>query len=244
MQNQTFTEGKDIWFGVYNDFKECKKSLNIKTSFFNKTRWIGSQEKILKENNCVKRNKSLLVKYLIKKKIYNYDILDLGGGIAIEYLNLRKYYNHLIPNKYFIVEERMIRKKIRELNIKQIFIINEKTQINNIDLFYACNSIHYVENLDMLIKYFSKITKTIILSGILINNFSFITAQYYYGEWIPVNFYSLNKLKKFFKELGFVLVYKKKSDYRYFGKSKKLPLNNFNEEYRKSTKLDLIFERL
>ena len=138
----------------------------------------------------------------------------------------------------------MIRKKIKELNHKDIFIVSEKTQINDIELFYACNSIHYVEDLNMLLKYFRKITKTIILSGVLVNNISFITAQYYYGDWIPVNFYSLDKLQKFFKELGFNLVYKEESDYLYFGKSKMLPLNNFKKKYRQSVKLDLIFERL
>ena len=185
--------------------------------------------KKLKENNLTTGKKSLLVKYLNKKKISNYDILDLGGGIAVEYQNIKKYFKHLVPNKYFIVEEKMIRKKIKELNHKDIFIVSEKTQINDIELFYACNSIHYVEDLNMLLKYFRKITKTIILSGVLVNNISFITAQYYYGDWIPVNFYSLDKLQKFFKELGFNLVYKEESDYLYFGKSKMLPLNNFKK---------------
>ena len=101
-----------------------------------------------------------------KKKISNYDILDLGGGIAVEYQNIKKYFKHLVPNKYFIVEEKMIRKKIKELNHKDIFIVSEKTQINDIELFYACNSIHCVEDLNMLLKYFRKITKTIILSGV------------------------------------------------------------------------------
>ena len=153
MKNQTFTEGQDIWFGVFSDFEECKKNLNVKTSFFNKTRWINSQEKKLKENNLTTGKKSLLVKYLNKKKISNYDILDLGGGIAVEYQNIKKYFKHLVPNKYFIVEEKMIRKKIKELNHKDIFIVSEKTQINDIELFYACNSIHYVEDLNMLLKY-------------------------------------------------------------------------------------------
>ena len=56
----------------------------------------------------------------------------------------------------------MIR-KIKELNHKDIFIVSEK-HTNDIELFYACNSIHYVEDLNMLLKYFRKITKTIILS--------------------------------------------------------------------------------
>ena len=46
MKNQTFTEGQDIWFGVFSDFEECKKNLNVKTSFL--TKLDGS---ILKKKN-------------------------------------------------------------------------------------------------------------------------------------------------------------------------------------------------
>ena len=51
-----------------------------------------SRKKIKKENNLTTGKKSLLVKYLNKKKISNYDILDLGGGIAVEYQNIKKYF--------------------------------------------------------------------------------------------------------------------------------------------------------
>ena len=241
-----------IWEGIYSTFDEAP----VDDKVFNSDKWLKKQVKtisnILQEETIapISRNyplTSVVAMFLRNNK--SIKVLDYGGGLGKEYLNLINSINSRFKIEFTIVETDEIVKQGRVL-FKDDSNINFSEKIpeekNVFDLIHVGSSLQYVEDWrEFISRLVSLGPEYLLLSDVLAGDIpSFVTVQLYYGENIRVQFLNKKELFSFLREFEYELILEELYDGDIFSNNEPLPMNNFPPEYQLKYSQNYIFSKI
>ncbi len=259
-QKQSFVdyikEAKGLWKGVFKDFQEANGDKNV----FNENIWITKQQvKVLdflknmqepsKENIVVTPKYPLdVMAALILSEKNEVSILDFGGGMGLQYLDLINKipkYNNIF---YSIIEEKNVVKSVPEelqyffnLSFYDDFSVVSK----NFDILFMGGVLQYIEDWKNLLKILVKKTnsKYLIFGDLLIGDIpSFVTHQLFYGKKISVHMINKIIFMDFLNELGFEPIYFSNFDSIYFINNE-LPNDLLPISHKIKKSINIIFKK-
>jgi putative methyltransferase (TIGR04325 family) len=242
-----------IWSGVYDDFPDYH-SKNEKDSIFDIDNWLLKQKDELKKVNenteYATSGGSFLYEGLQRLDYSLHEplsLLDVGGGVALEYVRLKKIGYKLNP--FILLEvpaiiEWTTKEFERESDIEFYTELNE--QMSAYQVLHIGSALQYFETpYNTLRSLIHNQLQSIILSGLLTSiDQEFVSAQHYYDHQQPIWFINLSNLISFLEKLGYTITYQKIRFAKYFGKLSDPPVDSLPPEYQNCKKVDLIFSKV
>jgi putative methyltransferase (TIGR04325 family) len=210
--------------GIYQSYDDVPSS----GSEFKSQKWVDDTYVYTKnaiENSSVPiLNHTLLpiLAYLEFSKEKKMNILDFGGGIGIDYLNLKACFNDYILN-YFIIENKEICQsstdKFQEDNNIHFIPYEDfdKGVEKNIDVCYCNSALQYINDYKyILTKFVSFNPKYIVFERLSAgNNPTFYTGQKNIGGCLSYCMINIKELILFLDERGYDVLYEEKTSLKY-----------------------------
>ena len=174
-------------------------------------------------------------------------IVDYGGAMGQSYLDLlAKIPNSEARLDYTIVETNAVIDNVpsKMKAFKQLAFVDDIKKIEGeIDIIHLGSTLQYVDDwkgffVGLIEKFQSKL---FVLSDLLVGDIpSFVTAQNYYGETIPVRFINIADFKNFWQGNGYKLAYQ--SYFQPLDGGEYFPIHELPKTHRIKKASHLIFQ--
>lgn len=228
MKSQLFS----VWEGVYDSFKEADGDLDA----FDSSLWLNKQKERInialedyKQNNFVSKDYplSIIVAMLLSFSKNSISILDFGGGMGLQYLDMiAKIPESENKIDYYVIDGKAsIDNRPDEINqFKKLYFLSDVNNVNKkIDIIHIGNTLQYIEDWkNLLLTLNNKFKpKYFVFSALLVGDIqTFVSHQIFYDKNIPVTMLNMNEFKNVLQELFFENIYQ-----TYF----QVPILGYNE---------------
>jgi len=246
-----------LWEGIYQSFEEVGGDHDA----FDTDIWINKQKdkiqldlNILKESTGSSRINtskdyplSLVVAMLLAQQ-GNISILDFGGGMGSQYLELISKVppakDHV---KYFVVDgKKTLDNTPREMKAFSNLSFHESLDEveKKVDILHIGSALQYIEDWKGLLFYLIEKfdPKYFVFSDLLVGDIpTFVSSQIFYDKKIPVKHYNTEDFRQHL-EAKFHLLYKTFFSTEILGKNE-LPNYSLPEKFRLKHSMNMIFKR-
>jgi len=243
-----------VWEGVFKSFEEAGGDLDA----FDSDIWISKQKdriseafKGYKEGSVFSKDYPLvLVVAMLLSKHARTSILDLGGGMGMQYLE--------VLGKVPLAQEK----------IEYVIVDGETTLQNTPDFMKKFKNLHYHSNLDQVQRRFDVVhigstlqyiedwqgllgklirnysPKYFIFSDLMVGNVpTFISHQIFYGKKIPHLFLNLGEFIEFLQTLHFKTLFYSKFIHKILNQEEVFPDSALPKIHRLDRSMNLVFYR-
>ncbi len=237
-----------IWSGVFRSFSEVVGSSDV----FDGARWLNrlreQLDRQLAQGAPPARDYPLAVAAsMLANPRRPLRIVDVGGGLGAVMLAVAA----ALPNveiEGHIVERDEIcgegRKRLRSQN--WLSFHNRVPHLADIDIVHFGSTLHYIEDWkELLVQVTSDRPKSLVMSELPIGDMeSFVTAQQYYEDSIPVWFFNRIEFVAAMQSMDYTLVYEAAFLSKVFGREMQPPMDALPERMRLSYFSNLIFRAI
>lgn len=248
-----------VWEGIYKSFAEAGGDLDV----FETDMWIDKQkEKILEEIN--NQENSILTESEISKdyplavvvamilgQLDTISVLDFGGGMGLQFLELLRKVSQTESIKYYIVDNHKITSQVpKQIKVyKNLSFHNTLGELGQrkMDVLHIGSALQYIENwtefLEKLNKQFNP--DYFVFSDLLAGNVrTFVTHQIYYGKRIPHLFINIDEfLNYMLHNLHTKLLFKSKFIRKILNQESIFPNYGLPDKYRIDRPYSLVFKK-
>ena len=244
----------NIWEGVYNNFKEVP----VSGKGFDDERWINSLLKKIPDCLSVKKEEAAeilstdgtLLPFLatvLNAALNRINVLDLGGGLGIDYLKTIRTMTAKKKINYYIIEKERVCKMGEKIfkNDRRIKFYTFFPRNLEVDIVHINSSLQYLENWeDYLYKMSDYKPSYFLFTDLSAGNIpTYATVQNYYGSKIPYWFFNINEIKRLMKKMKFRLLFKSVYERNFFGKKQGSLQRNFPLKYQLGNACNLLFHK-
>lgn len=245
-----------IWEGVFNSFAETNCDLDVHADAI----WINKQQnKIntqleLLENNSLSSPSAIsrdyplaIVVAILLAQQDNVNILDFGGGMGSQYLELIAKIPKAMDNIHFHVidNDATVQNLPSKIHNFTRLTFASTLHSNNFttDIVHIGSTLHYIDDWQGLLQNLLSIyqPKYLILSDLLAGDIpTFVSCQLYYGKRIPIRMFNLAEVCAFIEQFGLKNIYQALYEVELLGQK---TLANFAlpEQYRLNNTVNIIF---
>ena len=243
-----------IWDGIYSS----KDEIILKKNDWN---WFSNWQyneicKIIEKHNANPddffggrslRERSLfpLIISLVGQNKSTIKILDIGGGVGIDYLTILNYCKISAKIQYFIVDIPEVGKKVETIfkNFPDITYLNWESYSENcanLDVILFNSSVQYFDDYKEKILDITKLdAEYIVFIRLAAGHFnSYLTKQVNIpGVETPYWFINIEELRTLLSNSGYKLLYQSRGDIEYYQ-------GNFSESYRMGRTWNFVFAKI
>ena len=173
------------------------------------------------------------------------NVLDLGGGLGIDYLRTIRAMTAKKKINYYIIENEKVCEMGRKIfkNDKRVKFYTSFPENLRVDIAYINSSLQYLENWeDCLYKMFNYKPSYFLFTDLSAGNIpTYATVQNYYGSRIPYWFFNINDIKRLMEKMKFKLLFKSVYERTFFGKKQIVSQRNFPLRYQLRNACNLLF---
>lgn len=244
-----------VWEGVYESFSHAGGDIDA----FESQSWIQKQQiEVNKALESLKvgghASQDYPLSLVVAMALATHDkltILDFGGGMGIQYIELlAKVPDARTKVRYHIVEGQSLNKNLPP-DLKHFPNLSFHTSLEdiqeNVDIIHTGSSIQYIEDWKNLLTRLTQQFKAkyLIFSDLLAGNVpTFVSHQLYYDKKIPHVILNWDEFEKFVtKDIGYILRYKSKFIRKILDQEEVYPNFGLPETHRIERGLNVIFVR-
>lgn len=244
-----------VWEGVYESFADVRGDNGV----FEQDVWLGKVKDRARAALEMSRSDAAIapvgetsdyalpvVAALAARRGATLRILDFGGGLATSFIPLVKMLPPDQPLEFVIVENERVCSAGREL-LSADARIRFRSDIPGagepFDIAHCGSSIHYVDEwVEVLNRLVSLKPRFLLFSDLpAADNDTFVTAQVFYGTYIPVRFWNLTEFVKLVENLDYRLLLKARYRGSFLGEQKEPPTEHFDPTHRLRYFSQLVF---
>ncbi len=164
-------------------------------------------------------------------------IIDYGGGVGIEYVQLQSALAGSVKLDYRIVDHPAIcaaGAKLHPGDASIRFFPADSLPDERADIVHIGSALQYVEDPDALLRRLTALRpKRLLFSDVYAGDFpAFVSTQNLYGSRVPFHFYNAGELVAQVARHGYELVLRTRFYRKVLGQIGPLPMSNFPPEYR------------
>jgi len=244
-----------VWEGVFTSFEEAGGDHDA----FTTERWLAKQtDKVIAQHHqlehgmlgtCKDYPLPLVVAMTLASQP-TVSILDFGGGMGSQYLDLLAKVRHARERVTYVVVEGEATLSCVPPEIQKGYpTLSFRPTLDGLDTPF--DIVHIGSTLQYIEKWQDLLTRLIqthhprycVLSDLLAGDIpTFVTHQLYYGKRIPVNFISFKECLKILEELSYKLFFKSFFQSDILG-SQDLPTTSLPKENRLQKSLNCVFSQ-
>lgn len=241
---------KHIWSGIYRSFSEVPKG-----DVFNSARWLNRLNSSVPEPTkldfpgpLVTNDYLLPIVAALGSKSSNISILDFGGGLG----NIVSLIDATIPDtkgfEFHIIDLPSIcaQGAKRFERDPRVAFHTALPEIETATIVHLASSLQYIDDWENLLARLAQYKPIyMIFTDLPAGEIeTFVTAQHYYGDLIPVRFWNFSEFCRAVEKLGFKLAYASRYGKTYLSQTGELPTDNFPESHRLRWACQMLFSAL
>jgi dTDP-4-dehydrorhamnose 3,5-epimerase len=247
---------RKIWDGVYAKFTET----GADTSAFDGDVWMKKQvDRVERAKSqslgseavvSIAQTRDYALPFIaasMARRDQKLCILDVGGGMATSYFPLLKMLPLGQALEFVVVENESLCAMGRKhfSGDAQVRFEPEIPSQGKFDIVNFASSLHYIENWMNALERALRSKPEFLLFADLpaADNKTFVTAQNYYGQRIPVWFWNLREFIGSVETLGYDMAFQSRFRGAYLDDSEELPVGHFDAEHRLGYCSQLIFRK-
>jgi putative methyltransferase (TIGR04325 family) len=252
-------ENSKVWEGIYATFAETE----AKNAVFEEPIWLDkirerARHQLLQASVSAAVSPAAVtsdyalpfVAALAAQRDKELHILDFGGGMGTGFIPLVNMLPHHQPINFVIVENGAVCNAGREFfgGDSRISFREDVPDAGGVDydIVHCGSSLHYVDDWEGLLDKFTALYPEYLLFADLpaADNRSFVTAQMFHGQRIPVHFWNFSEFVDTVEARGFELAFQSRYRGYYLEKNASPPTSNFDAAHQLHYLCQLIFRRI